>query len=178
MAFWVEDGMLEAPKKDRNFGCTPADCFSIASMHHIIYMSQAKEPFNTVELVVLLAQARIFNAQHSITGSLIYGNGQFMQVLEGEQAVISALYERIAADSRHEAVVKLVDMPLAKRSFSQWSMAFHELSPEHYEDLLGYVMPHQWEQLTRGVQSVNAPLLAQMHALLTTSRSSAKKPLE
>ena len=147
-------------------------------MHHIIYMSQAKEPFGTLELVILLAQARIFNAQHNITGLLIYGNQQFIQVLEGEQAVISALYERIAADSRHEAIVKLADMPLSKRGFTQWSMAFRQLSPHHYDDLLGYVAPHQWEQLTRGVESVNASLLAQMHALLVASGNSPENHLK
>lgn len=147
-------------------------------MHHIIYMSQAKEPFGTLELVILLAQARIFNAQHNITGLLIYGNQQFIQVLEGEQAVISALYERIAADSRHEAIVKLADMPLSKRSFTQWSMAFRQLSPQHYDNLLGYVAPHQWEQLTRGVESVNASLLAQMHALLVACGNSTERHLK
>lgn len=49
-------------------------------MHHIIYLSQATHDFTPMVLVVLLLQARDYNEHASVTGALVYGNGQFMQV--------------------------------------------------------------------------------------------------
>ena len=39
--------------------------------------------------------ARDYNQQHGITGILCYGNGQFLQCIEGEKAHVFALKQRI-----------------------------------------------------------------------------------
>lgn len=70
-------------------------------MHHIIYMSRATSHPSPMELVILLLQARDANERVAVTGALVYGNGQFMQVMEGEEAVVTALYERVTHDPRH-----------------------------------------------------------------------------
>lgn len=112
-------------------------------MHHLIYLSRATQPFTEAALLDLLQQARRYNAQQGITGVLAYGNGQFMQVLEGEQASIAALYERIALDRRHDNVVRFADKPIDQRSFQAWSMAFVALNESEFETLAGYVPPTQ-----------------------------------
>lgn len=94
----------------------------------------------------MLQQAHQGNQQRAVTGALVYGNGQFMQVLEGEQAVVAALYEHIAQDPRHKGVFKLADKAIAERSFSSWSMAFKVLSPAQFARLVGYRSPAQLAQ--------------------------------
>lgn len=130
--------------------CARAKCrlrasFSLSSlaMHHLIYLSRATQPFSEAALLDLLQYARHHNTQHDITGILAYGNGQFMQVLEGEQAVITALYEHIARDPRHDNLVRFADKPIAQRSFTDWSMAFAALSEADFSTLAGYVQPAQ-----------------------------------
>ena len=47
----------------------------------------------------------------------------FAQVLEGPQAVVEALYARIKADRRHEAVRVNEAAPSPRRLFGKWAMA-------------------------------------------------------
>jgi hypothetical protein len=115
-------------------------------MHHIIYLSRVSQKPNPEELVALLVKARSSNEVAGITGAMVYGQGQFIQILEGEEAAVTALYERIVADPRHQAILKLADKPITERTFVKWSMAFRELSPEQAAELVGYTSPAQWEQ--------------------------------
>lgn len=64
-------------------------------MHHIIYMSTASWPMTDAELKELLTQAQQGNERVGITGALVYGDGQFMQIMEGEQAALETLYAHL-----------------------------------------------------------------------------------
>jgi len=68
------------------------------------------------------AHARDYNEQHGITGTLCYGNGQFLQCIEGEQRHVFALQERIFADNRHKNVEILLLQESDHRSFTDWRM--------------------------------------------------------
>ncbi len=135
-------------------------------MHQIIYLSRATQALTTMDLIGLLVRSRSHNQQVGITGSLVYGEGQFMQVLEGEEAAVRALYEAIVRDPRHRAILKLADKPVAGRIFAGWSMAFRELSPAHMAELEGYLTPAQWERAVPLHDAVNGPLLKRMHEIV------------
>ncbi|RZK36439.1 MAG: BLUF domain-containing protein [Hymenobacter sp.] len=104
-------------------------------VHQIIYSSRAKDNMTLTTLTVLLMQARALNERKHITGALVYGDGQFMQIMEGEEDMIRDLYERVVRDPRHHDVRKLVDRSVAKRSFAQWSMAFGEVPADMFQKL-------------------------------------------
>jgi hypothetical protein len=104
-------------------------------MYHIVYSSQARESMTLTTLVVLLMQARALNERQHVTGALVYGDGQFMQVMEGEESVVKGLYERVARDPRHHDVRTLAQGPIATRSFGQWSMAFGEVPADQFQVL-------------------------------------------
>jgi hypothetical protein len=125
-------------------------------MHHIVYMSQAKKHLTPTELIVILMQARALNERHQVTGALVYGNGQFMQLIEGEASVIRNLYERIAGDPRHQHVFKLADQPIERRSFAEWSMAFGQPPAEEFQELKGLVGYMSQEQLTHQIETSSA----------------------
>ena len=111
------------------------------AMFHIIYVSYAVTPFSQPELEDLLAKARKHNLEVGITGILFYRNGNFLQVMEGEEAAVKALYASIRRDTRHRAVTTLFEEPIAAREFADWSMAFRDLDrnpeqiPEGFNDL-------------------------------------------
>ncbi len=93
----------------------------------LIYVSEATQPFPDETLDELLVTSAENNAAHNITGMLLYGNGKFMQVLEGEDSVVDRLLLTIRADDRHKNVNLLVRTPISQRSFSTWSMGFRRI---------------------------------------------------
>jgi hypothetical protein len=94
------------------------------ALYEIIYTSMATRDLTPEELAQLLDKARAFNASQGITGMMIYHRREFMQLLEGEQEAVQALYDSIANDSRHQQLRKIWDGPIRERGFSDWGMAF------------------------------------------------------
>jgi hypothetical protein len=70
----------------------------------------------------ILATARTKNVEHGVTGYLIFDKRWFIQVLEGDRALVHGTYERIARDPRHGGVTLLDTKPIRGRSFQSWSM--------------------------------------------------------
>jgi hypothetical protein len=89
-----------------------------------IYASLAVPDFKEDELPLLLERARHFNALHSLTGMLLYIEGNFFQVLEGEAEAVDDLYTRIMRDPRHTRITLIIREPIAQRDFSEWTMGF------------------------------------------------------
>jgi hypothetical protein len=110
-------------------------------LYHLIYESRATQPFTDADLLSLLETSRHYNARHDLTGLLLYApDGRFLQVLEGHQAEVLALYQHISLDTRHTACVLLLSGPLAKRRFGEWRMGFRTTrSQSDLSVLLGHV---------------------------------------
>lgn len=104
-------------------------------MYELVYSSTASPTLSKEDLNAILETAHAFNASHGITGCLLYHKGHFLQILEGEQGVIESLYQRIIRDQRHTNLVLLSEGDKNERVFSQWSMAFHELTDDDMQNL-------------------------------------------
>jgi len=96
----------------------------ITPLYSLIYRSQASRAVHEVTLTSLVRKARLYNQQARITGLLLYAKGQFLQVLEGPEPVLSDLYARINDDPRHYDVRTLAYGPIELRSFGRWPMAY------------------------------------------------------
>jgi hypothetical protein len=106
-------------------------------MHEIVYVSAAKRLFNPLELSELLRIARRNNERAGVTGILLYHEGSFLQLLEGERSGVEAIYETVRADPRHWRVTILREGPVPERRFSSWSMGFVSLDPSLLQGLAG-----------------------------------------
>jgi len=84
---------------------------------------------------------RVFNAQHGVAGILLYGNEQFLQVLEGEKTTVRTLYTHICRDARHRDVTTYDDKAVPQRSFADWRMAFQPLVPKELLSFASYLSP-------------------------------------
>jgi len=104
----------------------------------LLYLSSAGTKFSDSELIDLLTKAREKNTRLGVTGMLLYHDGNFLQVLEGDEASVRPLFERINRDPRHQSVIKLIERPLAERQFGEWSMAFRTLDDLPVEQVEGY----------------------------------------
>ncbi len=93
-------------------------------MLQIIYGSAATHKKDAAKLTGLLRAARENNEKVGITGFLLYDAGSFLQVIEGPDKAVTALYTRILADLRHERIRLLSMKPVTEREFGDWAMAF------------------------------------------------------
>jgi hypothetical protein len=90
----------------------------------LIYRSAARTRPSERELAELLTQARSANTERGMTGMLLYDDGSFLQVLEGEKESTHALYARILLDPRHTDMTKLLEREIDERQFGDWQMGF------------------------------------------------------
>jgi hypothetical protein len=93
-------------------------------MFYVVYLSTAVKPLSHDDLSALLRQCRDSNHKLGITGILLYQQGTFMQMLEGDKQAVLDLYRKIGRDPRHTAVHTVLDGEAGQRSFADWSMGF------------------------------------------------------
>lgn len=98
--------------------------------YRIIYASNATSPLQTDDLEELLDQAMRRNAAQDITGALVYSEGMFLQILEGDRQVLEDLMNQIRRDLRHERVTVLQEGEVPGRTFGQWAMAYVSATPQ------------------------------------------------
>jgi len=99
-------------------------------MYRLIYASCAAERLTNDDLSDILETSRRFNQKADITGVLLFHNGRFMQVLEGEQIKVKALMKRIGLDSRHVRVDVIFEEQATHSMFADWNMAYVPGGPE------------------------------------------------
>ena len=79
-------------------------------------------------IAAILQTSRCTNKSRSITGMLLCANSGVLQVLEGEDACVSALYRSIETDKRHNDIFLLSKTEVTKRQFASWDMGFRRLN--------------------------------------------------
>jgi len=109
-------------------------------MRRLVYTSTAKKLMNERDLQGILRTARKNNALSGVTGLLIYHDGCFFQVLEGEADQIEACYKHIKKDTRHENCILMSNDEVVSRLFSKWWMSYRAVEE------LGH---HQKTQIVR-----------------------------
>ena len=92
--------------------------------YEVSYRSIAMENINEEDIATIISKARILNKKNGVTGSLIFHNNFFFQLIEGPKKNILRLYENIKRDTRHSDVKTIWNGPKPKRDFDHWSLAF------------------------------------------------------
>lgn len=106
------------------------------NIYSLVYASSAVRPFSEEELTELLAIARTNNDRLGISGILLYADGNFLQVLEGEKSAVESLFDKISEDPRHRGVIRMISRQDSERNFNGWSMGFKRLSKDDALELL------------------------------------------
>lgn len=110
-------------------------------MEYLVFISTAQKLMSEAELLNLLQSAREKNTENNITGMLLYGEGTFMHVLEGEKEDLQTVYNHIQADKRHRNIIVMITGILKERIFSKWSMSFASSNADVLEMIEGYSNP-------------------------------------
>jgi len=88
----------------------------------LIYASVAEPELRLADLTAILDAASRHNPLQGITGVLCYGNGAFLQCLEGPRWAVNRTYNRIVRDVRHREPEVMQLVPIARREFADWAM--------------------------------------------------------
>lgn len=99
-------------------------------LYQLAYVSRAVGTWTRPDLIALLRQARVRNEARGITGVLLFRNGSFLQLLEGERDEVEALFDLILLDPRHEGTALIWDAEASHRWFADWSMGFRDLEQD------------------------------------------------
>lgn len=111
----------------------------------LVYASQAADNFSEIDLIDILKLSRLENVKKGITGVLIYHNGYFLQMLEGDFSALNTLFhEYICKDIRHNNIVTLFQEYKPKRDFPNWNMGFYsDVEATELNLLKGYMNLNQ-----------------------------------
>lgn len=130
---------------------TPAP--AATDLRTIVYVSSATHKLSEAEMEALLLDARAANQRHGVTGILLYGEGNFMQCVEGPPDAVELVYARIRASRLHHDLIKLMDEPSAERYFPDWYMGVTPAS--HSEQVK--LSSAQWQRLSQDAARAAAP---------------------
>ena len=139
--------------------------------YQIIYSSESSTPMQAEDLEYLLAHARRHNAAKGITGALVYADGVFLQILEGDNTSVKDLMAKILQDVRHETVTIFRESEIPAAAFSGWDMAYVSATSAqvaHWAGLSGAIEipeiltdirqdPHRAAQVAQSILAYLAP---------------------
>ena len=94
----------------------------MTDLRTIVYVSAAVGNMTPAQLESLLTEARKLNLENSITGVLLFCDGNFMQCFEGPAQSMHATFGRILASRKHKNIIELMDERVHARSFEDWQM--------------------------------------------------------
>lgn len=96
--------------------------------YSVIYRSKAEPSFKLSDVKKMLYTAKMKNAEHNVTGCLLYYKNEFLQLIEGEEETIKRLYANILFDRRHYDIRTILEQPSETTLWSDWAMAFYDMS--------------------------------------------------
>ncbi len=100
---------------------------------YLIYKSIPTTNLAEKDLLEIAEQSKHNNVDNGLTGLLVYGNNEFVQILEGEEDAIETLYNKVLADTRHNNIKLIKRGRLERRYFPSWSMGFRSVSNEEMQ---------------------------------------------
>ena len=118
-------------------------------MFYIIYSSKAAPGIQESDLKDIISTAEKRNNENHITGILIYHDGTFIQMLEGDEDAVNETFDRIQEDARHTTVLKLFSGNEEERHFPKWKMALKVVDESTFKKINAY------ESLEEGSRFLN-----------------------
>lgn len=136
------------------------------TMKYLIYLSTSVQLLSDQEIHALLEKARARNASNNITGVLLYHEGNFIQLLEGDTKDVDSTYERIGHDPSHKNLIVIAEGDLDQRNFGTWTMGFQKATAKEFADVEAYSDPAKLQNLAG---TDNHPALAMLKTFVKTN---------
>ncbi len=111
--------------------------------HAICYVSDKNEKISDKQVEELLKECTTNNTSSGIKGVLLYSEGNFFQIIEGEKVFILDLFEKIKQDARHNGIIQIIGRDIAHDAFDGYKTdilngetKYQASLPKEYTDTL------------------------------------------
>jgi len=91
-------------------------------MYELFITTIARKQYSDDEIKKIVSDLSVRNTQHSLTGVLIYNDGEFYQILEGEQSTLEGLRDEILNDELHGGVHVIWEGGIKDRGYTNWGL--------------------------------------------------------
>lgn len=107
------------------------------NIFHLVYISEAVADISYTDIRDILEVGRKRNLQDDVTGLLIFRDGYFVQLLEGNEVNVRKVLNRILLDDRNYSLRILTESTSEQRLFDNNPLAFYDgdISSNSTEDL-------------------------------------------
>lgn len=95
-----------------------------SSLYTICYVSTANATITSQNVHTVFEGIIDKNLERSITGILLFSQGNFMQIMEGELKELTSLYQSIKDDPRHHHLIEILSSPISNRIFENYQTGF------------------------------------------------------
>lgn len=113
----------------------------------IVYVSSATPPpLGKEEIRELFHKAKQSNKLEEINGFLLFSEGNFFQVIVGDEEKIKELFSKIKSDPRHEGLLKISEALVENNSENGSEKGFTTANLENDNNNSGFLL-HQIELL-------------------------------
>ncbi|SFC60312.1 BLUF domain-containing protein [Zunongwangia sp. SCSIO 43204] len=90
----------------------------------ICYVSSASPAIEETDINEVLSWTQSWNTDHNITGFLLYSEGNFFQVLEGDELKVKDVFQKIEKDRRHRNLFKIFNREIKQDQYDEYSCEF------------------------------------------------------
>jgi hypothetical protein len=96
----------------------------MSHLFQVLYSSTIQGLDHQKLIEEILLQSRKNNKKNDLSGILLFRNGDFLQLLEGDKINVYHTLKKIRDDNRHKGMKILFEGEIQKRVFEGWQMAF------------------------------------------------------
>jgi len=90
-------------------------------MFELTYSSFANPLIDKEQINHITTKSKVYNTLNGITGCLVFHNKEFVQILEGKEAVVRNLFAKIKTDHRHRGISLLASGAIKQKQFKGWN---------------------------------------------------------
>ena len=105
-------------------------------MLRITYISAESYKLSSEDLLSILGKCNENNPRLGLTGMLIYGNGTFIQSIEGKEEIVKNMISKISSDARHKDFKVLSEEITEQRLYDEFNMGFERLTEHSLSDIV------------------------------------------
>ena len=116
--------------------------------HAICYVSSANSDLSQQQIKVLFNFCKEQNEQKDIKGILLYSEGNFFQIMEGEKDTVLAVFKKIEQDPRHYGLIKIMGKDITHGSCDGYKVDI--LKGAHKK---GYEIPQEYLVPLQGISA-------------------------
>ncbi|MDX1760738.1 MAG: BLUF domain-containing protein [Christiangramia sp.] len=92
-------------------------------MRHVIcYVSHTNSELDLHQIQDLLDFSLNNNRKLGLKGVLLYSEGNFFQILEGEKEVVLNIYHKIEKDPRHHGIIQIIGRDISKGAIDGYTV--------------------------------------------------------